>query len=91
MHSRAHYYRQYGGYSMQNVTYSMEHGTWRLKGLQTAGLHHKLRSLMAPGKQGPADIYTKILVRSYSGFGRFGAHGASEPEPLGSRKHVKTR
>ena len=29
---RAHYYRQYGGYSMQNVTYSMEHGTWRLKG-----------------------------------------------------------
>ena len=22
---RAHYYRQYGGYSIQNVTYSMEH------------------------------------------------------------------
>ena len=28
---RAHYYRQYGGYSTQNVTYSMEPGTWRLK------------------------------------------------------------
>ena len=32
-HSRAHYYRQYGAYSIQNVTYSMEHGTWRLKGM----------------------------------------------------------
>ena len=31
MHSRAHYYRQYGGYRRQNITYSMEHGTWRLK------------------------------------------------------------
>ena len=30
--ARAHYYRQYGGYRRQNVTYSMEHGTWRLKG-----------------------------------------------------------
>ena len=30
---RAHYYRQYGGYRRQNVTYSMEHGTWRLKGM----------------------------------------------------------
>ena len=29
---RAHSYRQLGGYSIQNVTYSMEHGTWRLKG-----------------------------------------------------------
>ena len=33
MHSRAHYYQQLNGYSIQNVTYSMEHGTWRLKGL----------------------------------------------------------
>ena len=33
MHSRAHYYQQLGGYSIQNVTYSMERGTWRLKGL----------------------------------------------------------
>ena len=32
-HSRAHYYHQLGGYSIQNVTYSMEHGTWRLKGM----------------------------------------------------------
>ena len=30
---RAHSYHQLGGYSIQNVTYSMEHGTWRLKGL----------------------------------------------------------
>ena len=30
---RAHYYRQLGGYSIQNVTYSREHGTWRLKGM----------------------------------------------------------
>ena len=29
---RAHYYHQLGGYSIQNVTYSMEHGTWDLKG-----------------------------------------------------------
>jgi len=37
------------------------------------------------------DIYTKILVRSYSRLGGFGRCGASEPEPLGSRKNVKTR
>ena len=30
---RAHYYRQYGGYSIEDGTYKMEHGTRRLKGL----------------------------------------------------------
>ena len=52
---RAHYYRQYGGYRRQNVTYSMEHGTWRLKGITNCRLNPMLHSLMAPGKQGPAD------------------------------------
>ena len=52
---RAHSYHQLGGYSIQNVTYSMEDGTWRLKRHVTVGLYHILRSLMAPGKQGPAD------------------------------------
>ena len=55
-HSRAHYYRQLGGYRRQNVTYSMEHGTWRLKGITNCRLNHIPHSLMAPGKQRPADI-----------------------------------
>ena len=59
---RAHYYRQYGGYSIQNVTYSMEHGTWRLKGITNCRLNHMPHSLMAPGKQGPADIYIYICI-----------------------------
>ena len=61
---RAHYYRQLGGYSIQNTTHSMKHChtgsedvNVRCKCKCKWCMNHMPRSLMAPGKQGPADIY----------------------------------
>ena len=31
--ARVHHYRHFGGYRIQNTTYSMEHGTYGLKGM----------------------------------------------------------
>ena len=66
---RAHYYRQLGGYSIQNTTYSMEHCHTGSKDVNVTCkckckwcMKHTLRSLVAPGKQGPADIYIYICV-----------------------------
>ena len=61
--SRAHYYRQFGGYSIQNTTHSMKHChtgsedvNVRCKCKCKWCMKHMLHSLMAPGKQGPADV-----------------------------------
>ena len=59
---RAHYYRQLGGYSIQNTTHSMKHChtgsedvNVRCKCKCKWCMNHIPHSLMAPGKQGPAD------------------------------------
>ena len=61
--SRAHYYRQLGGYSIQNTTYSMKQCHTGSKDVNVTCkckckwcMKHTPRSLVAPGKQGPADI-----------------------------------
>ena len=60
---RAHYYRQLGGYSIQNTTYSMKQCHTGSKDVNVTCkckckwcMKHTPRSLVAPGKQGPADI-----------------------------------
>ena len=62
--SRAHYYRQ-TVWGIQHTECNIQHGTWNMEAERdvNVGLYHTPHSLVAPGKQGPAD--TQASFKKY--------------------------